>query len=124
MHCILPNKHTIIIDLLARLEDNAEYKEQNYDRIRGEDKWIGRRVEKHFPGHGKFKGKVTDVDEEVPEHGGSSGHRIFQVVYDDGDDEWIGVDDLVNILLPPSAPPTESVCVNRFIFFLECHDVV
>ena len=36
----------------------------------------------------------------MDDHEGHDDHRVFQVVYDDGDDEWVGVDDLVSILLP------------------------
>ena len=73
---------------------NAEYKEENYNRIRGEDRWLGRTVRKNFAGFGIFKGKIdaVDEDEDVP------GHRIFHVVWEDGDDAWIAVDELVDIL--------------------------
>ena len=81
---------------IVRIPDNAGYVERNFNRIRGEDHWIGRKIEKDFPGHGKFKDTVNAVDD----HEGHDDHRVFQVVYDDGDDEWVGVDDLVSILLP------------------------
>ena len=62
----------------------------------GEDAWIGRRVKKHFKGIGSFMGTVVDID-DWKDH---PGHRIFQVKYDDGDSEWLGVDHMLDIFLP------------------------
>ena len=53
-----------------------------FDRIRGEDSWLGRKVIKKFwVGKGKkrhqvsFAGKVTDIDEDEQ----NAGHRLFEV---------------------------------------------
>lgn len=87
---------------------NSEYKEQNYDRIRGEDHWIGRKVKKYFEGHGTFNGSVDAVDEDKDENG----HRVFHVAYEDGDEEWLEVDELVLIL---QAPDDDSATVDPAI---------
>ena len=50
----LPKLHGFTL-LRFRIPDNTEYKEQNFDRIRGDDNWIGRSVKKYFEGHGMFK---------------------------------------------------------------------
>ena len=95
---------------VVRIADNAEYKEKDYDRMRGEDAWIGRQVQKNFGTHGTFMGKVTNVDDDAK----FPGHRVFQVRYSDGDSEWLGVDDLVDILLAPEEPQhpaKEVICV-------------
>ena len=79
-------------------DEDANYKESEYNRLRGNDAWIGRMVEKDFGVHGKFTGRVDGVDD----HAESNGHRIFHITYSDGDEEWIEVDELAHILLPPS----------------------
>lgn len=89
----------VVCFAIIRLPGNEDYREQNFNRLRGEDHWIGRSVEKNFGGCGLFRGTVHDVDD----HEGFEGHRLFQVVYDDGDDEWLEVDELASILLPPES---------------------
>ena len=63
--------------------------------MRGEDAWVGRRVKKKFGSNGEFFGLVTAVEEWR----GHPGQRVFKVVYTDGDSEWIGVQDVHEILL-------------------------
>ena len=58
-----------IFDVFVLLLD----KSTKFNMIRGEDKWIGRRVKKKFDGHGIFFCRVTDVDEDTK----NNGHRIL-----------------------------------------------
>ena len=59
-----------------------------YDKKRGEDCWVGRRIVKCFGEHGDFDGIVYDVfsDNKKP------GYRLFAVHYfedpDDGESMW------------------------------------
>ena len=80
---------------------------------RGEDRWLGRTVRKNFAGFGVFKGIVdaVDEDEDVP------GHRIFHVVWEDGDDAWISVDELVDILQHPDDDSATvcAICVTAVV---------
>ena len=62
--------------------------------VRGDDAWVGHTVTKEFGGYGKFKGRVTDVDDNEKK----SGSRVFHVEYEDDDDEWMGAEDLLRIL--------------------------
>ena len=99
------------------IPNNVEYKEKNYNRIRGEDRWIGRKVKKHFEGFGIFNGIIdaADEDEDV------NGHRIFHITYVDGDDEWVAVDELVTILQRPdedSATVGSRKCVLMCVYRL------
>ena len=74
-----------------------------FDRMRGKDSWIGHMVKKNFGSkrHPKwFTGRVDGVDE----HAGHKGHRLFHVTYSDADEEWMEVDELQDIMLPPGAP--------------------
>ena len=100
-----------------RIPDNAGYTESNYDRIRGEDRWIGRSVKKNFEGHGIFTGIIDAVDDQE----GHNGHRVFHIVYADGDDEWIGVDEVVEIILPPDddATTAEPVSMHVNVYHLQ-----
>ena len=45
----------------------------------------GRRVSKHFPGHGRFHGEVVARDEE---------HAGYTVRYEDGDVECVGEEEV------------------------------
>ena len=83
----------IRLDVIQNAADDG-FGSGNFDRIRGEDAWIGLKVKKKFwVGKGKnkrqkfFQGTITacDDDEDNP------GHRIFQITYDDGDEEWLSV---------------------------------
>ena len=74
-----------------------------FDRIRGEDSWLGREVCKNFwIGKGKnkkqvlFRCKVTAIDDDED----NEGHRLFEVTYEDGDVEDYDVGDLLSILTP------------------------
>lgn len=87
----------------GRNEIASDSLEQRFNSIRGEDEWIGRRVKKEFGKHGIFFGRVTNVDDDSA----NDGHRIFECTYDDGDVEWIGADEVADILLPEQ----ESVCM-------------
>ena len=72
-------------------------------RIRGDEAWVGRKVYKDFlidngagptikkPFHGTVMG--FEEDEEHP------GYRLFKVLYTDGEDEWLPVEDLLDILM-------------------------
>lgn len=74
----------------------------SFNRMRGEDSWIGCRVKKGFwSGKGRnlkknyYTGTVTafDDDEENP------GHRLFEVRYDDGDVAWVDAGEVYEILV-------------------------
>ena len=82
--------------MCTRLNENAQ-DPTIHDPIfvRGDDSWIGRVVYKKFGDLGTFRGTVTDVDDNLSE----PGYRVFHVEYEDGDDEWIGPDELINILV-------------------------
>ena len=74
----------------------------SFNRTRGEDSWIGCKVKKGFwVGKGRnkkktyFEGTVTAVDDDA-EH---PGHRLFEVRYDDGYVEWVGADEVNEILV-------------------------
>ena len=77
--------------------ETVKWKETGYNRLRGQDAWLGRMVRKHFKGHDTFNGHVDGVDD----HTKFNGHRIFHVTYSDGDDEWMEIDELTGMLLPP-----------------------
>ena len=62
----------------------------SFNRIRGEDSWLGRQVRKKFwvgKGHNRrlklFYGTVTAIDDDED----NPGHRLFEITYEDGDDE-------------------------------------
>ena len=76
--------------------EDTESVPSNFDRIRGSDSWLGRHVEKSFGSLGKFKGRVDGADDDEA----NAGHRIFHVTYRDGDEEWMAVEELADILLP------------------------
>ena len=77
------------------------------DRFHGSDDWVGRHIQKDFgPPFDKFMGLVTAVDDCH----GHPGHRIFKVVYTDGDDEWM------------DAPTLKSMLVTVAQVVSECHD--
>ena len=90
---------------VSRGEDHTESNDML--RIRGDDAWVGRKVCKDFlVDNGKgpaikkpFYGKVVAVDEDE-EH---PGHRLFNVLYTDDQDEWLPVEQLLDILLPEDA---------------------
>jgi len=72
----------------------VETPENAPDLVRGDDAWIGQAVVKEFVGHGKFQGQVTDVDEDSKKEG----YRVFHVVYEDGDHEWMDAESVHAIL--------------------------
>ena len=74
------------------------------NRIRGEDAWIGRKVQANFGNHGDFYGVVTAVDDDAQ----NPGHRLFHVDFEDGDEAWLGVDEVSSILLAPEETISES----------------
>ena len=76
--------------------------------IWGDDNWIGRTVLKDFGEYGKFRGQVKDVDDNA----NKPGYRVFHVVYEDGDDEWMGPKSLQDIL---TVGIVESMCANNNI---------
>ena len=47
---------------------------------------------------------VTALDDDSE----NSGHRLFKVEFSDGDEAWLGVDDVASILLDPKATLSES----------------
>ena len=63
--------------------------------VRGDDSWVGRDVAKKFGNLGIFRGRVTGVDDNLNE----PGYRLFHVEYEDGDDAWIGPEELIPILV-------------------------
>ena len=87
-------KKTCALFHFLSIPDNSEYVEESFNRIRGEDRWIGRKVKKYFEGHDNFNGTIDAADEDEDEND----HRIFHVVFEDGDDEWMGADELAEIL--------------------------
>ena len=60
----------------------------SFDKKKGEDDWVGRRVVKTFGHHGDFEGVVYAVDNDK----NKSGYRLFAVYYfddpDDGETMW------------------------------------
>ena len=95
----------ILINLLAfwiigRIDPQGEEKEAvSFDPKRGEDIWMGCNVSKMFyDANGKeldiFNGQIVDVDDDAD----NVGHRIFQVVYEDGDDEWVSAEEIASII--------------------------
>ena len=81
--------------------------------MRGEDHWIGRKVKKYFDGCGMFTDTIDAADEDQD----NIGHRIFHITYSDGDDEWVGVNDLVTIL---QAPDEDAATVGSRKYVLTC----
>ena len=77
----------------------------SFNPKRGEDNWIGcNNVSKMFYDvngkvYGKelsiFKGKIVNVDDDAD----NVGHRIFQVVYEDGEEEWSSAKEIGNIII-------------------------
>ena len=55
--------------------------------------WIGKGKNKKQV---VFSGTVTDIDEDEL----NTGHRLFQVTYEDGDEEWADAGDIHAILVP------------------------
>ena len=84
--------------------------------MRGCDDWIGRDVVKKFGELGNFTGKVIDVDE----HDGKAGCRLFHVVYQDDDDEWLEPTEIQSILVPDNQTPTTPIpaTVNCLYLFV------
>ena len=93
-------------------------------RIRGDDAWVGRHVCKDFlvdndagPAIKKpFYGTVTAVEEDE-DH---TGYRLFKVLYTDGEDEWLPVEDLFDILMPEDAQVISAqnlVCLSATVIF-------
>ena len=63
--------------------DASKEKIPKYDRKRGEDNWVGRRVVKNFGEHGDFDGIIYAVDDDND----NKGYRLFCVYYfDDPED--------------------------------------
>ena len=88
----------LIIDRIAPLDERKE--ETAFDPKRGEDIWIGRNVTKLFHDEhdkeiGTFNGQIVDVDDDEE----NVGHRIFRIVYEDGDDEWASAEEVAGILI-------------------------
>ena len=79
----------------------------------------------HLYGHGQRRGcTVNDVDD----HDGFDGHRLFQVVYNDGDDEWMEVDELASILQPieneESTADVVSACLLLILLYISSYIVM
>lgn len=59
-----------------------------FDKQKGQDNWVGRRVVKTFGDHGDFDGIVFAVDDDA----NKKGYRLFAVHYfddpDDGEEMW------------------------------------
>ena len=104
----------LVVFIHDRLNNrSAENSETSDITIWGDDTWIGRHVSKDFGEFGTFRGKVLDVDDNA----NKPGYRVFHVLYEDGDEEWMGAKDLQNILL---VTIIKIVCVgnNMFVFFI------
>ena len=91
-----------------------------WNRMRGNDEWVGRDVVKNFGELGDFKGKVTDVDE----HHGKPGCRLFYVVYDDGDDAWMEPTEVKSILVPLNTNTTAPAPATVNCFDLLCKSII
>ena len=63
------------------VDEDEEYdpcsKTDTFDKKRGKDEWIGRRVVKNFGSAGDFAGIVYGVDEDKA----NKGYRLFLVYY-------------------------------------------
>lgn len=83
-----------------------------FDKERGEDEWVGRRIARSFPGHGYFTGVVTKVK------AWKRRSRLFHVVYKDGDEEDLCAKEVFECLLPANdvldAKMLKSVTQNRY----------
>ena len=59
-----------------------------YDRKRGKDSWLGRRILKTFGEHGDFEGIIYAIDDDKD----NKGYRLFSVHYfadpEDGECMW------------------------------------
>ena len=66
---------------------------------------VGTKFEKDFPGHGKYRGRITKYLSTKSEDGG---HPMFHVKYDDGDQEDLTTWELVEcgITVPVAKPVT------------------
>ena len=89
--------------------------DQRHNTTRAPHEWIGRKVRKHFDGHGFFCGHITDLDDNAE----SSGQNLFKCTYSDGDTEWIDADEVERIMLPAEQEEQE-VCVYKFNFQFMC----
>ena len=84
--------------------DASATKKIRYDKLRGQDSWIGRRICKVFGNHGEFDGIIYAVDDDH----NNPGYRLFMVHYfedpDDAESMW----------------PKEVVTYVSFFFFCCC----
>ena len=68
--------------------DAASHAVPVFDKQKGEDNWVGRRIVKTFGEHGDFDGIVFAVDDDA----NKPGYRLFAVHYfddpDDGEEMW------------------------------------
>ena len=68
--------------------DASATKKIRYDKLRGQDSWIGRRICKVFENHGEFDGIIYAVDDDH----NNPGYRLFMVHYfedpDDAESMW------------------------------------
>lgn len=97
--------HTFFTRRLAGHHGNSFSSNEacTFDRMRGEDAWLGREVRKKFwigkGSHRKqvlFKGKVTAIDDDED----NEGHRVFVITYEDGDEEIVAAGDIAPYLGP------------------------
>ena len=83
-------------EILAEIDvehSDEEYDAENqgrpvFDRAKGDDNWVGRRIIKSFGDAGDFEGVVYAVDDDI----NRKGYRLFLVHYfddpDDGESMW------------------------------------
>jgi len=76
------------VDLTEKLKDNNDNKMKDATKCEKNSKiTIGMHVKKYFEGHGYFHGKIQ-----------SYGKEYYQIVYDDGDEEELTEDEVLEII--------------------------
>ena len=87
-------------DTNEHVESESAAAVYDYDRKRGDEKWIGRRIIKHFDALGDFEGVVVDHKEDRRTTR-TTGYRKFEIYYfEDNTIESMWPDELARHLQP------------------------
>ena len=81
-------------------EDGLENREEVGDGrvcLEERESWVGKRVSKIFPPHGRFSGTVTQYARKTD---------TYEIIYEDEDSEVLTYEDMVNIVISASASET------------------